>query len=655
MQFSATKVLCHKSRTTIVLTLLIIFLATALVYRPGLHGPFLFDDDPNITQNTAVQIDSLSWDKLGAAAVSYGDKYFKRAISMLSFALNYYFTGLDPFGFKLTNLVIHLLNGLTLFLLVNLILSALTRSQIIQMAVLHIKWISLVVSAAWLLHPINLTSVLYVVQRMTSLAAFFGLWGMVFYVMGRLKMNEGKPYRGSALILTGLFCATLLAMQAKENGVLIPLFLWVIEWTIFRFKTASSSARYFLYALFGFCVWLPALTACIFIVTHWDWITNGYAYRTFTLEERILTEPRVIWFYIKLILLPAPGDFSIFHDDIPLSAGLFKPWTTLPALGGIVIVLVVAVWSRRKAPILSLGILLYFTGHSLESSLIALEIVHEHRNYLPSIGVLLIIIYYLYVFSRRTGMNTAGFVVSIFLVGLFAFSTSIRAANWGNLFDLAHFNAYYHPNSSRTQYQIGRIYLYIMEKEPIKSEKYIEKAWKSFSKSAKLNATHVVGSQLAMLFLAGKKNNLLDRIHSDKLTQDLREIPITPLAVTNLVNLFECVSASKCSIPDKFMDSLLQSILANTTLSKKNRAQILAAATQYTLNVQGLSTAMEYAEQAIAAYPDNPQYYLNLALLSIYNNEPQKARRLLERVEAMDKFKTFEVKRLNLLTKLDKK
>ncbi|MCP5004009.1 MAG: hypothetical protein GY941_08720 [Planctomycetes bacterium] len=637
------------------LALLLICLATVLVYRAGLQGPFLFDDGPNITQNSAVQIDALSWNKLAAAAASYGGESFKRAISMTSFALNYYFTGLDSFGFKVTNLLIHLLNGLALFLLVRRILSALMQRRAIAMSALHANWISLAVCAAWLLHPINLTSVLYVVQRMTSLAAFFSLWGMVLYVSGRIKMNEGMPLRGGALIFAGLIGGTLLAMQAKENGVLLPLFLWIIEWIIFRFKTTSPGARHFLYLLFGLCVGLPAMIASIYIASHWDWITNSYTSRTFTLEERILTETRVIWFYIKLILLPTPGEFSIFHDDIALSAGLLRPWTTLPALGGIVALMVAAVWIRRKAPVFSLGILLYFAGHSIESSLIGLEIVHEHRNYLPGTGILLIIFYYLMILSKRIGRVVAGNAISALVIGLITLSTVIRADNWSNLVDLAHFNAYFHPDSSRTQYQLGLINLILMEKTQVNPQQYREKAWDSFRRSAELNATHAMGGQLAMLYMAGKQNDLLARVHLEKLLQDLREVPITHLGVANVVNLFECVSAKECQLPDELMDSQLRSILANTTLSNKNRAKILAAAAEYALNYQGLSTAIKYAGEALAANPKEPQHYLNLAMLLNYDGDLQQARRLLKRVETMDRFKAFETERLNLETKLNDK
>ena len=655
VQFSAIKALHPASRTTIGLTLLLICLATVLVYRAGLQGPFLFDDGPNITQNSAVQIDALTWNKLAAAAFSYGGESFKRAISMSSFALNHYFTGLDPFGFKVTNLLIHLLNGLALFLLVRRILPVLTQSQAMAMPALHASWISLAVCAAWLLHPINLTSVLYVVQRMTSLAAFFCLWSMVLYVAGRIKMNEGMPLRGGSLILAGLIGGTLLAVQAKENGVLLPLFLWIIEWTIFRFKTRTPGTRHFLYLLYALCVGLPVLVASIFIATQWDWITNSYASRTFTLEERILTEPRVIWFYIKLILLPTPGEFSIFHDDITLSAGVLRPWTTLPALGGIVALVAAAVWIRRKAPVFSLGILLYFAGHSIESSLIGLEIVHEHRNYLPGVGILLILFYYLIILFRRIGRVTAGYAISALVIGLFTLSTIIRADNWSNLVDLAHFNAYFHPDSSRTQYQLGLINLILMEKTQANPQQYREKAWGSFSRSAELNATHAVGSRLAMLYMAGKQNDLLTRVHLDKLTQDLREVPTTHLGVANLVNLFECVSAKECQLSDELMDSLLRSILANTTLSDKNRSIILAAAAEYALNYQGLTTAIKYAGESVAAYPEEPQHTLNLAMLLIYDGELQQARRLLKRVETMDRFKVFETNRLNLETKLDEK
>jgi hypothetical protein len=97
--------------------LLAAFVLTIAVYWPGLFGGFLFDDYPNIVDNHGVQPSNASFSSLVGAALSSPSSEFKRPLASLSFAANYLISGLDPYWMKLTNLVIHLLNGLLVFLL----------------------------------------------------------------------------------------------------------------------------------------------------------------------------------------------------------------------------------------------------------------------------------------------------------------------------------------------------------------------------------------------------------------------------------------------------------------------------------------------------------------------------------------------------------
>ena len=98
---------------------------TTIVYWPGLYGGYLFDDYPNIVENHGVQPHDASVPTLVRAALSSPSSEFNRPLASLSFAANYLATGLDPYWMKLTNLVIHLLNGLLVFLLARaLVLSA---------------------------------------------------------------------------------------------------------------------------------------------------------------------------------------------------------------------------------------------------------------------------------------------------------------------------------------------------------------------------------------------------------------------------------------------------------------------------------------------------------------------------------------------------
>jgi hypothetical protein len=287
---------------------------TFFTYYPGLSGDFEFDDTLNILQNGKIAIDYLDATQLQQALSSGFSGPLKRPISMLSFALNHYATGFDPYFFKLTNVVIHLLNGVGIFLLSCLLLNVYRKRFQSALTQQHIQWISLVISAVWLLHPLNLTAVLYIVQRMTSLATLFTLGGLIFYVWGRLQLCDSN--RGIGQILIGLLVFGPLAALSKENGVLLPLFMFAIELVLFRFETAKRSTRFFLIGFFSLTVALPILGFLIFLLAQPEWLLDGYKIRDFTFTERLMTEARVIWFYVQMIVLPNNSQLGIYHDDI---------------------------------------------------------------------------------------------------------------------------------------------------------------------------------------------------------------------------------------------------------------------------------------------------------------------------------------------------
>lgn len=119
----------------------------------------------------------------------------------------------------------------------------------------------------------------------------------------------------------------------------------------------------------------------------------NYQNRTFSLTERLLAQPRVLVFHLSQIFFPLPDRFSIAHDFV-LSSSPFKPWTTIPAILIIFSLIDSALYQIRTRPLLSFAILFFFINHIVESTIIPLEIVFEHRNYLPSMFLFLPIIFW---------------------------------------------------------------------------------------------------------------------------------------------------------------------------------------------------------------------------------------------------------------------
>jgi len=423
-------------------------LATCLLL-PGLDGGFIFDDRPNIQENTALHVEELSADNLLTAAYSYQPGKGTRALSMLSFALDHWRGGLDPKVFKTTNLVIHAVTTFALALLFRRLL------MLAQWPARRAMWTALALSGLWAIHPLQVSSVLYVVQRMQTFGTLFAVLALWTYLSAReaqIDGRQGRPY----LALTGLF--GILAFAAKEDAVLLPAYALVLELTVLRFRAAQPALSrtwrqgYLLATVTGVALYL-------FVVLPHYWSWGDYPGRTFSSAERLLTQGRVLVMHIGQILLPRPESMTFFYDDLPVSRGLLDPPSTLPALAMIAALLVLAWRWRGQRPIFACGVLLFFAGHALTSNVLNLEMAFEHRNHLPLIGVVLAIGDLVAALTQRWQMRSA-WVAGIATLALLATSvvTLNRAHAWGDPLRFALYSVEIAPDSERAWLALGETY-----------------------------------------------------------------------------------------------------------------------------------------------------------------------------------------------------
>jgi len=438
------------------LGLAVVLALAVAVYVPGLNGPFLLDDNENIRAVPVMKMTNLSLSGARDALFARGKWYPARGLARLSFALNHYFAGgrFDAFAFKLTNVVIHVLNGLLVYWLSVLLLrryagGARPPSAEAGWSAMQ-SYLPLVVAALWLLHPIQLTSVLYVVQRMTSMAAFFMLAGLLLFVVGRTRLEAGRAY-ALTWMFVGLAGGVGLGFFCKQNAVLLPFYAFLVELFFFRHEALPVAARRRLYGFYALTVALPALAAVVGLVVGWDAFAQDYLYRDFTPWERLLTQSRVLFFYLGLLLFPQIRAFGLYHDDIALSTGWLEPWTTLVSVLSWAVLVGLALWGVRRRALWSFAVLWYLVGHSLESSLLSLELVFEHRNYLPSFGILFAAAYYMVRgLDRLANSRRVVYPVVGLMVAVLAFTTFTRAGIWGDKYTVIEFSLRNHPNSSRT-------------------------------------------------------------------------------------------------------------------------------------------------------------------------------------------------------------
>lgn len=618
-----------------------LFSLVLFVYWPGLSGPFVFDDFPNIVNNSYLVIDRLDSDSMMRAAFSSTSGPLNRPISMLSFALNAYTFGLNPFNFKLTNLVIHLLNGLCLYVLSILIMRAYKQRFHAQLEDGQIRLIGFLLSATWLLHPINVSSVLYVVQRMTSLAALFTILGLIVYLHGRLLMIAGKTF-GILQILVGLILFLPLAALSKENGLLLPLLMFVLEFTLLNFETKTIYQRRFLIGFFLLTVALPGLLGLIYLVMHPNWILGGYANREFTLPQRLMTEARVMWFYLKSIALPNTAELGMYHDDIPISQSILSPITTILSIAGLALLTIVGFLLRKRHPILSLGIFFFLAGHIIESTVIPLEITFEHRNYLPMYGILLILFFYLIYPLGQISTLKIRQLASVGLITLLAVSTHTRADQWKNAFLFCNIEASHHPLSPRANAEVGANYgdLAAITRDKDLANQFYNASKAYFEKSVSLQKFGIDGL-LGLVYYAALLDKPIDISWLTRLSTYLTSAPATGNAVVKLHKLVTCYVDGKCRVPKSDVRLLLDASLNNPRLNGLNKAGILEARAYFLANIErDTNGALESTYQAAAAVPNVPEYRANLVKFLIALGQFDKAKSELETARKSDTLNT---------------
>lgn len=436
----------------------------SLLYKSALGAPLFFDDLPNLVDNSLVQISGHAFDGWRAAALSSSAGAIERPVAMLTFALNYVVVGeLSPVALKATNLLIHFACAGLIFLF---------ATQLIQSPALRIKtrsgsplgWIPMLAALLWLLHPLHVSTVMYSVQRMAQFSTLFTLAGFVLYLHYRLQWarqkTEAATIRLQVLpVLLWLALLGGLAVLSKENGALLPWLLIVTEVTLFKSVWCGRRSPIMACAAWALLI-LPLLVLGLLLLVSPDTVLDRYATREFTLSERLQTQGRVLWHYVAWTFFPSLAQLGFFHDDISISRGFLQPVTTLISLLAWIAVLVMALFLRSRFPILLFSLLFFLVAHSMESSVVPLEMVFEHRNYLPTVGLAIFSAYVL--IQAGVGLRSVASSFSVFVPGVAALLVlcvllGTRAYMWRDDFSFAQFNVVNHPESPRANFYYANV------------------------------------------------------------------------------------------------------------------------------------------------------------------------------------------------------
>jgi tetratricopeptide (TPR) repeat protein len=409
-----------------------------LAYRPGLSGPFLFDDFVNLPAlGETGPVDD--WPTFWRYVTSGIADPTGRPLAMASFLLDARDWPADPASFLRTNLLLHLANGSLLFLLLDLLGRRLGSQPADS------RFAAGLGAGLWMLHPLFVSTTLYAVQREAMLPTTFILLALLGYARGRLRYEASAGASGLWLMAVSLTLGTVLATLSKANGILLPLLAWVVEATVFHVNAPAADRRLRLFRWIFLC--LPSIALLLWLLQlGLDW--NYQVSRPFTIGQRVLTEPRVLVSYLALLFVPRSVSTGLFNDSFSASTSLLEPATTLPCLLAVLALFGLGLVLRRRMPALSLAILFFFAGHALESTTVPLELYFEHRNYLPAL------LLFWPLARALAGARIAlpwRFALAGALLLICAATTWQRASIWGDPKQLSRLWALRNPDSSRAQ------------------------------------------------------------------------------------------------------------------------------------------------------------------------------------------------------------
>jgi tetratricopeptide (TPR) repeat protein len=461
-----------------------------IIYGNSFNGTWVFDDDPGILLNKYVHLKTLDWENIHKTFYGIDQKILSRPISYFTFGLNYYFGQLNVFGYHVVNLIIFYLSGIFLFLFIYGTLNLpLLRSKYCSSS----YSIALLATFFWAVNPVQVTAVTYIVQRMASMAGLFYIMGMYFYLVGRTS----EKYQNKIIYFVLSALSAILAIGTKENAVMLPVSLYLYDLMLIQGITKENLIRSLKYYI------IPAFIAAFVVMIFFVDLSSilklqDYAIRPFSMWERVLTETRVIVFYISLLLYPTYSRLMLNHDFV-ISRSLLDPWTTFAAILAILCSLSLAVWIARKKPLISYCIIFFFLNHVIEGSIIPLELVFEHTNYTPSmlffVPLSIFLIHVLEFFSYKKIMQLMVILLISFLLAAQGHTVQMYNFIFKDPYILWSDNIAKAPNLSRPHNNLGNI---------LWNWGLYEEAYKSYEKSFNLNRYDILPMVAAPLNNMGR-------------------------------------------------------------------------------------------------------------------------------------------------------
>jgi Flp pilus assembly protein TadD len=581
------------------------------VYSNTFHASWQFDDKINILTNKPLHLKGLNWSNIKKtffASLDNGEKIY-RPVACLSFALNYYVGKDNVLGYHIVNLSIHLLASLFLFLFLY---------QTLHLPVLKARYepnsyfIALLATVLWAVNPVQIQGVTYIVQRMASMAGMFYIISMYFYLKGRT--SEQRVLQ--SLYFSLCFLAAALAFGSKENAAMLPMSIFFFELFIIQGLSKENIKRNSV--IFLALLLIPLVLALILMgpsVFSGKDLVSGYEHRAFTLGERLLTEPRIILFYISLLFYPMPGRLCINHD-IAISHNLFDPPTTIVSILIILGILCLSILKSRQRPFISYCIIFFFINHLIESSVFPLELIFEHRNYIPSMlffaPVAILLLRALQLFSNKRSMQV---IIPIFIILVLVgqgHSTFVRNVIWKTGESLWMDAVDKNPKLPRPYHNLAKYYgdMGYREKEMTLYHKAL-----TLERGPNYPSHHMTHYNLALAYISiDQKEKAIEHLH--------KTIELAPgfSSAYNNLGVLMMKQGNYDEAFDNFMRALTND--ENSAVAHNNLAFIL-------LKRGRLEEALSESKRALALQNDFTRAFYNLGIIYKHKKQFSKAKHYL--------------------------
>ena len=434
----------NQKQLSIIKSFLIILFFTALsvaIYSNTFNSPFVLDDLRKIEENPSIRVSQLSLTEIVKAGFQSAKA---RPIAFMTLALNHSLHKYDVYGYHVVNVAIHILTGFFLYLF----LATTLKISSIQPRYSHPHLIAFFAALIWLVHPIQTQSVTYIVQRMNSMASLFFILSFLFYAYGRLTDDNKKK----CIWFSASTIVWLLSLGCKQITAILPLLVFLYEWYFFQDLNKEWFKKRLKYLL-GISAFFILLFLIYTGFSPWEKIQSlhDFAQHEFTITERLLTQFRVVIYYISLIFLPLPSRLNLDYDFV-LSQSLINPISTLLSLVAIAGIIALAVYLAKKERLISFCVLWFFGTHLIESSILPLAIIFIHRNYLPSMMVCLIPVVLTYRYIKLDWLKVG--LLSLLVVGLSVW-TYQRNRVWQNKVTLWSDVVKKSPGKARPHFNLG--------------------------------------------------------------------------------------------------------------------------------------------------------------------------------------------------------